>query len=147
MHSTARAPARWWQSFFYRLICFIGSQDNSGWKGSHEAIQSSFLLKTGSFKRSDEVTQGFIQFPLENIQEGRLYNLSGLSAPLLGCPYCENLFHYAQSEPLLFELISVFSCSSLHITLRRTWTHHLVSLWVGAGELRLYPFKAISSPG
>jgi len=51
-------------------------------------MRSNFLLKAGSVKRSDEVAQGFIQLHLENLPGGRLYNLSGQSAPLLDCLHC-----------------------------------------------------------
>lgn len=108
--STSWAPARWWQSFFYKFLCFTGSQDNSGWNGSQEVIQSNFLLKVVSIKRSDQVTQGFIQLHLGSLHRGRLNNFSRQSAPLLDCPHGEkSFFSYIQYEPLLFELKHVSS--------------------------------------
>lgn len=57
--------------------------------------------------RSDQVSQGFIQF---HLRTGTAYSLARQPAPLLGCPYGEETFPYIQSEPLLFQLTTTVSC-------------------------------------
>lgn len=102
------------QSFCYRLICFIGSQDHSGWKGSQEASQPNFLPKAGSVKRSDEVLQGFIQLHLENLWGGDC-NLTDSLLHCLAVLIAKKVFCYVQSEPFFLNLHLFSLVPSHHI--------------------------------
>ena len=62
--------------------------------------------------RSDQIAQGFIQL---HLRTETAYSLAGQPAPLLGCPYGEETFPYTQSEPLLFQLMTIVS--SHHVLL------------------------------
>lgn len=103
--STSWAPARWWQSFFYEFLCFTGSQDNSGWNGSQEVIQSNFLLKC-QLRGQIRLLRALSSCTLETYREG-----DWITSPdsLLHCLTVfmvkkkTNLFSYIQSEPVLFE--------------------------------------------
>ena len=64
---------------------------------------------------SNQAAQGFIQLGLENLQGGRLHNLSGQPAPLSNCPHRGKTFPYIQSETLSFHLRTFVSHSpTLH---------------------------------
>ena len=62
---------------------------------------------------SSEVrTGGFIPSGLENLQGQRLHSLSGQPVPVSSCRHGVKGFPYVQSEPVMFQLMSVISCST-----------------------------------
>ena len=52
---------------------------------------ADLVFKSGSDIRSEQVTRGFIQLGLENLQGGSLHNLLGQLVPLLVCPHGEKV--------------------------------------------------------
>lgn len=56
---------------------------------------------------ADQITKGFIQLDVENLQMWRLNALTGQPVLLLGCPPGENLCAYVSSDPFLFQLCLV----------------------------------------
>lgn len=57
-------------------------------------------------------TGGFIPSSLENLQEQRLLSISGQLVPMPSCLHGVKSFLYVQSEPLMFQFMSIVSCST-----------------------------------
>lgn len=133
--STSWAPARWWQSFFYKFLCFTGSQDNSGCNGSQEVIQSNFLLKVVSIKRSDQVPQGFIQLHLGNLHGGRLITSPDSLLHCLTVRMVKKAFFLTFNLNLSCLNLSMFPLFPPQHSTVRNLASPSVSLWLGAGGL------------
>lgn len=95
-------------------------------------LWSKLLLKAGSTKNSDEVSQGLIQLSLDSLQGWRLHSLSGKPVLLIHCSS-------GKSFPLNLAPVSLVSIythcllSFCHVPLCRAWFCFLESILLDTG--------------
>jgi len=89
------------------------------------------MLRAGSVMGLDQVAQGFSQTNIENVKLRRLHNLSGHTAPLIGCSHGEKVFPYFKH---CWFMLSMLSPKIRNIVLQLV-RHQSVSL------SRAFPFQ------
>lgn len=137
--STSWAPARWWQSFFYKFLYFTGSQDNWGWNGSQEVIQSNFLLKC-QLRGQIRLLGALSSCTLETYREG-----DWITSPdsLL---HCLTVLMVKKKNPYFLTFNLNLSYLNCFLFSPQQLASPSVSLWLDAGRLQSGPHKHITSP-